>query len=311
VKAALDRYPFNSPWVRQVIGRSWLGLWFALVSVPGVVVAIRNQPLWFFDSHLYLAATRAWLAGANPWDVKDHGLYFAAPPPTLVPFVPFVLLPEPIATILVGALCIAGGILTLRMLRLPAWWLLFPPLLLGALSGNVQLLLMPLLLGRGSWVAPILKIYAAVPLAILGRWRSLFMLAVVLLATAPVLPWPMYLKSIGATNAVLASQSHYGPTLEMTLLLLPLGVVCLVIVGRERAAWLAVPALWPAQQWYYATLVLPTRSRLIAALVAVPVPLSGFLALFAAALLRLRAMAVARRQLPAPGSNDVIEVSGP
>jgi hypothetical protein len=41
-----------------------------------------------------------------------------------------------------------------------------------------------------------------------------------------------------------------------------------------------VPALWPSQQWYYASLALPVRSALVGAIIAVPVVGSGALALF-------------------------------
>ena len=61
----------------------------------------------------------------------------------------------------------------------------------------------------------------------------------------------------------------------------PAVLLALWVVGRERAAWLAVPAIWPAQQFYYGTLVMPTRSKVAAAIVAFPVAGSGAAALFA------------------------------
>ena len=42
--------------------------------------------------------------------------------------------------------------------------------------------------------------------------------------------------------------------------------------GRERAAWLSVPALWPATQWYYSTLAVPALTPIAAAVIAIPLP---------------------------------------
>ena len=56
------------------------------------------------------------------------------------------------------------------------------------------------------------------------------------------------------------------------------------MVGRERAAWLVVPAIWPSQQFYYGTIALPATSKIALALIALPVPGNGLLALGALAL---------------------------
>ena len=56
----------------------------------------------------------------------------------------------------------------------------------------------------------------------------------------------------------------------------------------RRAAWLAPLALWPSQQYYYGTLVMPTRSQVAAAIVALPVTGSGLLAVAALSVLEWR-----------------------
>ena len=89
----LDRYPFNSPWVRSLVGRYWLQTWFVVESGLALLQAATDTRYIFFDARLYVAATRAWLEGSNPWEVQLAGNYFAAPPPTLLPLVPFALLP--------------------------------------------------------------------------------------------------------------------------------------------------------------------------------------------------------------------------
>lgn len=295
VSSALDRYPLNSPFVHRVAGRYLLPAWFLTLSAPSILTALRIQPILFFDARLYLDATRAWLAGSDPWLVEYRGFFFAAPPPTLLPLVPFAVLPDPVGWMLLGGLVVAGALATVRMLRLPAWWLLFPPIVHGAISGNIQLLLVPILLSRGAWLAPFLKVYALVPLVLLRRWRTLVVVAALLLVTAPILPWGSYLARFIEINAILADQARYGLSGPVLVALLPLGLACLWIVRGETAAWLAVPALWPSQQWYYATLVIPTRSQVVAAVVATPFAASGFVALVVIAFARLVSNKQARR----------------
>jgi hypothetical protein len=292
----MRRYPFNSPWVHDVVARWGLGVWFTLLVVPTILGFISRNPVVFFDARLYLDATRAYLAGADPWAVSLQGFSFAAPPPTLLPLVPFALLPEPLGWIVLGSLGVVGAVATLRLLELPWWWLLFPPIVHGIISGNVQLLLLPLMLRGFGWVAGFLKVYAIVPEAILGRWRQLILFGGMLLVTAPLLPWTTYLSRAGQINAALAEQSNFGLSPGVALLVLLPALLAMRVVGRERSAWLAVPALWPSQQWYYATLVLPTRSKVVAFVIAIPCSAAGLAALFALAVIML---AERRRDGPA------------
>ena len=50
------------------------------------------------------------------------------------------------------------------------------------------------------------------------------------------------------------------------------GLIALILLGRKRAAWLAVPVLWPATQLHYRVLALPamTPSLALAGSVAEP-----------------------------------------
>lgn len=271
------------------VSRSALPLWFAAESILGIVQALQDTSLIFFDARLYLAATRAWLAGSSPWDVQLAGNYYAAPPPSLLAMLPVVWLP-PGLDVAVVTLAVAGAaIWTVRLLGLPWWWLLFPPLVQCVLSANIHGLLVPLVLAGGGTFAAVAKIYAAVPLAILGRWRSLAGLAIVLALTAVMLPWPDYLRDVGLITQRLDAQTKLAVPMVVLLVLSPFAVLALAIVGRDRAAWLAVCALWPSQQFYYGTLAMPVKSKIVGALVALPVPGNGLLALFALALVTRRA----------------------
>ncbi len=295
-----DRYPFNSPWVRGLIGRYWLQTWFVIETFLALVQASMDTRYIFFDARLYDAATRAWLSGGDPWQVQIAGNYFAAPPPTLLPLVPFALLPPELGYLALALVVAVGAVASVWILHLPWWWLLFPPLVQSVISGNVQSLLVPLILVGAGPVAALLKVYAAVPMIILGRWRALIVLAGVLLVTAPILPWPAFLANLDEIGARLSSQNENGLPNLVLIAIAPAVLLALWVVGRERAAWLAVPAIWPAQQFYYGTLVMPTRSKIAAAIVAFPVAGAGAVALFALALIAWRERGLRE---PVPGTS--------
>jgi hypothetical protein len=284
LRRLLDRAPFNSPWVIATVSRYALPFWFATESILGVAADAKDTTYLFFDARLYLDATRTWLAGGNPWDVQLAGNYFAAPPPTLLAFAPLTVLPSGIAVAVVVFAVIGGAIATVRLLHLPWWWLLFPPLVQCVLSANVQSLIVPLILLPGGALAVLIKIYAGLPLVFLGRWRSLLIAAGVIVATLPVLPWGTYVSEFGLISQHLADQSKLTLPMGFLLLVSPLVLVALVVVGRERAAWLVVPAIWPSQQFYYGTIAMPSKSKIALALIALPVPGNGLLALGALAL---------------------------
>jgi hypothetical protein len=269
----------NWGYVRETLTRVALPAWFAVVSIALLGALLAEPRRLFFDARLYLEATRAWLAGNDPWQVQLDGIYFAAPPPSLLPFAPLAAVPADVGASLVALAVVAGAVAGVRLLRLPWWWLLFPPLVECVISANVQGLLIALILGRLGAVAGIMKIYAAVPMVFERRWRALALLAAALLVTVPVLPWGTFLAELPTITARLQAQTTYAlPTLVLVALS-PVAGLAMLVLGRERSAWLVVPALWPAQQYYYGALAMGARSGLAAAIVAVPVPGSGLLAL--------------------------------
>ena len=80
-----------------------LATWFIVISAMRLVVIGPGGP--GFDGRLYRSAAVAWLGGADPWQVVQGGVYFGAPPPSLLPMVPFALVPE---TVGVGAFLVLG-----------------------------------------------------------------------------------------------------------------------------------------------------------------------------------------------------------
>jgi hypothetical protein len=258
--------------------RNWLGVWFGTLFVL-MVREIPKDAVLFVDARIYLEATKTWLAGGNPWAAPVYGLTFAGPPTTLVPLVPFALLPTDIGVVLLALTCAASAVATVRMMRIPWWWLMFPPMVSGLFNANVQLLLLPLLLAGQGWAAVMIKAYAGVPLLILGRWRELLISVGAVAATVLILPWAEFVAQFGSIAGALGRQSNGSLDPRLLVVLAPVGVLALLAVGRERAAWLAVPALWPSAQPYYATLAIPARSSIAAAIIAYPVTGNGFLAL--------------------------------
>ena len=258
----------NFGFVRTWFARYWLAVWFAVISLIRMTVLITSPA--GFDGRLYLRATRAWLDGLDPWIVMD-AQRFAAPPPTLIPLAPIALLPEDLGVAILLVAAIVGAVATVKLLHLPWWWLLFPPLIDGAWNANPQTLLVPLILVGAGPIAAFLKVYALVPIALTLRWRALLVTAVLLLVTAPFLPWESYIRNFADLSKALADQSDGGMSATVIPWLIPIALTALVFCGRERAAWLAVPAVWPSTQWYYSTLAMPALTPIAAALMAVPI----------------------------------------
>lgn len=259
--------------VRSWFARYGLAVWFATIFLMRLSVLVGGEI--GFDARLYVAATKTWLMGGEPWIVIQNQ-QFAAPPPTLLLLVPFTALPPSVATAALIALAGFGVIATIRLLHLPWWWVLFPPFLDAVVNGNLQAVLVPLILAGAGPVAALLKIYAVVPLVLTLRWRAIVVTGALLAITAPILPWTSYVEHFADLLLALTNQSDGGLSSTAIPWLIPIAIVALIFSGRDKAAWLAVPALWPSTQWYYSTLAVPavTAAPLAAALLAIPTPLA-------------------------------------
>ena len=202
--AVFDRYPFNSPWVRGLIGRYWLQTWFAIETFLALIQAsmdtryiFRRSPARRCDPRV--ARGRRSMAGGDCRQLLRGSATDAPAAGFRLPSC------RPTWAIWALALVVAvGAVASVWILHLPWWWLLFPPLVQSVISGNVQSLLVPLILVGAGPVAALLKVYAAVPLVILGRWRALIVLAGVLLVTAPILPWQAFLANLDEIGARLS-----------------------------------------------------------------------------------------------------------
>ncbi len=278
----LDLYPFNSPFVRRFYDRVLLPAWF-IATAASLIFGLSASPGSFLvDLRLYRLAAQAWLEGGNPWVVTVYfndswpQIAYAGPPQTLLPFVVLAWVPEQVISVAYVLLASTAAIWTLRKLRLPMWWLLFPPILQGLWVGNVNIFVVALLVAGGSVagaVAATLKVYSVVPLVLLRRWQAVLLVVPILIVTAPLLPWGPFLGDAADVVGRLSQQSWGGKTGVLGLPAgMMLGVVGLILVGRERAAWLAIPLVWPATQLHYYVLGLPAMTPALAAFACVEAP---------------------------------------
>ncbi len=320
----MDSAGFGRLW-RYVAERSWLLLlvWFAILG-PGYLLVLGTDAIGV-DARIYYRGAAAWLAGANPWDaVASYAVsygtnyyHFAGLPTTVVLFAPVTLVPEAVFVAAWVALSAAAAVLIVRSLRLPAWWLLFPPLLEGVWSGNPGIVLTSLVLASHPLlgaVGSLLKIYALVPLALLGRSRAVAASLLLVAATGFIAPdlWISYAAQFPQISARLLSESAGGYSLLREPLLVPLGAGLLALLAtydRRTVAWLAVPALWPSSELHYAVLAVPAASPLLAALIAVPA--RGILPFAVIAFISLRIARIRWERAGRPVPRLLVHVDAP
>jgi hypothetical protein len=239
------------------------------------------------DAALYAAAAHAWLTGGDPWQVAQAGTSFAAPPPTLLFYAPFAFLQPWVA---IGFWLVADAValvFVIRRLRLPWWWVLFPPIWEGAIPGNPEPVVLACLLAASPMVAslaPLIKPYAIIPLVGERRWGAVGVTVVLIVASAVLLPWGLFFRDAALVADTLGSQSA-GLSAFSVPWLLPVGLIGLAALGTRRAGWLAVPVLWPHTQLHYAITSIPKMTPILAVGFSLPLPGAPAIAVAAQALL--------------------------
>ena len=226
------------------------------------------------DLRIYRAAVLAVMNGQSPWDASVEGFAFAGTPPALLAYVPAALLPEPLAIALYWVVFAAAAVWAIRLLHLPLWWVLFPPLAEAVMVINADALVLLLLVVGGpiAGAAIALKSYAAVTLLFQGNWKALVVGAVLSALTLPL--WLDFLRDREAITANLAAQAFGGLSAWGTWFMIPTIIALIGLRGRG-ASWLIVPALWPYTQLHYAAIAVPAagRSALLAFLLCFPTAL--------------------------------------
>jgi hypothetical protein len=288
-----------------------LPAWFALWSLVRLqqLGLFQGDWTWFGrDFRIYRDAALALLNGSDPWDAADHwngqDWHFAALPTAAQAFIPFAILPEGVGLALFLGLSIGVFAFAMRRLRLPLWWLLFPPVAEGLGAANPQILAFGLLIVGGPAlagpvgraIATALKVFAIVPVVARREWRGLLAFGIVLAVSLVLAPsvWATYIARFGEIGARVAHESSGGvsaalvldPKVFGTLLgtsetvarLAGLGlfalIVALVVLVAVRdvrsAGWLVVSLLWPAAEYHAAAFAIPIARRLAIWIIAVP-----------------------------------------
>ena len=254
-----------------------LPVWFLIISVDRVATAVHR--VWSASTCGSTGTRRRWpLNGGNPWSETPGRGYFAAPPPTLLFYLPTTFVSLPVATVAAVAIGIASGVWIIRRLDLPWWWLLFPPLIEAIITGNADAPVLALVLipGAAGGLGAGLKAYAAIPLIAQRRWRAVAVWLGVIALSLPL--WPDFIASFDTVASSLDAQA-VGLSAWATWAMIP-AVGALYLLRRDGAEWLAVPTLWPYTQSHYATLAMPAlkSSRLAAAIMSLAIPLAPVLA---------------------------------
>jgi hypothetical protein len=258
---------------RAFVSTVGLLLTFVMVTAERLIGA-QARGTFAIDLRVYRQAAETALNGGDPWATGVGGITFAGPAPTLLAYLPAALLPEAVAIALYGIVTLGAALLALRALHLPLWWLLFPPISDSLIVLNPDVIVIALLVGlpRLAALSVVLKVYAAVPLLLTGRWRPLAIGLGLCLLSVPW--WPAFLAARDGIEAALATQSYGGASAWGTWVMIPT-VVALAILWRRGAEWLAVPALWPYTQLHYSAIALPVAARnpVVAFLLSFPVAL--------------------------------------
>ncbi len=270
VSAAL-RSP-RAAWIQERVATYGLFVTFLILTTQKAAAFLGTGYLGL-DLRIYRAAALAAIQGGDPWLAGVGDYLFAAPPPTLIVYLPAAIVAEPIAIATYGFASLLAAVFVIRRLRLPIWWLLFPPLSESLIVLNPDVFVIALLLctDRLASLAVVVKVYALVPLVLQRRW-----IAVVIGGALSALSIPLWLQFFGHRDQLaheFATQTMNGSAWG-SWVAIPTVIALIVLRGRG-ASWLAVPALWPFTQLHYSCLAMPAarRSATLAFLLSFAIPL--------------------------------------
>jgi hypothetical protein len=271
-------------WVRSNARGAFLATLFVVESARLVANAWVDSWLGI-DAHIYYRGSAAWLAGQSPWDavsyLLDQPAHYSALPTTVVLLAPFTVVAESpfvVGFVLVSAL---AAVYIVRVLGLPWYYLAFPPLVHGVQSGNPNVILLALLITQRpvlEAVAPILKVYAAIPIVMRARWRSAAW--AIAFGAFTVFAAPLWIEYAGSyadrTSRLMIEAGGGFSAWQIGPVAVAVTVATVALLwwrDREAGSWLSVPALWPASQFHYSMLALPVlRDRWwLAAILALPI----------------------------------------
>jgi len=243
---------------------------FALGSAWVIFPSLVYPGLIGSHAVLYTNAALAMVQGSDPWTVGPP--IFAGPPTMPLTFLPFVGAPDLIVRASWIAIDIVIAVWAIRRLRLPAYWLAFPPLVQSIVLGHPEVLLFGLLVGPPllSGLAILVKPYAVFPLLAERRWQALALGVAAVLVTIPLLPWPKFFVEFPEIVVTIVRQNNGDAAGDPIAIVI--GVVALLSLGLRRALWLSVPVLWPFAQPNYKVMTVPALTPMVALAWAIPIP---------------------------------------
>jgi len=271
----------------RFLGQAALAAWF--FDLAAIRIGMFDKLPFGMDIRIYYRGVQNWLNGGDPWAanavVGHHTYSYAGTPATTVVLGPSALFSEDQFVILWLVISFLSAVALIRMLRLPLYWLMFPPIVEALISGNPQIVVVMLLVAGArragvvaESVAVALKVYAYI--AVLGEreWRRLILAAGVSAATILVAPaiWINYAQHFGMISGRLAQEAEGGySAFYYPVVLIPTAVAIAFLwrIDPKAAVWLAVPALWPASEFHYAMFALPFMTPFLAVLLAIPLRL--------------------------------------
>lgn len=292
--------------VASVLRPSWdllLLLVFAIGSARSLIVPILEPGIIGSHAVIYTDAARAWLTGGNPWTVGPPDVVFAGPPPMLLPFVPFVFMPDIVIRVAWVAGMAALAVWLLRRLRMPGYWIGFPPLFGAIVLGHPEVLVLSLLVvgGTASGLAAVIKPYAGFALLAERRWRAIVVGGAIGLASLVVLPWQRFIDELPRIGANIVRQS-LGDSVFGDPALMAVAVVALAALGLRHGLWLVAPVMWPSAQPMYKVMSIPFIPPILAVAWSSEVPGATLVGIVVLAALTL---ADRRRALPSWLSSGV------
>jgi hypothetical protein len=268
---------------------SWslaLALVFAVSSAWSVIVVAVAPGILGSHAAVYAEAARAWLTGGDPWRVGPPLVVFAGPPPMLLPYAPFAFVAPDVTRFVWVALDAAVSIWALRRLRLPAYWLAFPPLFEAIVLGHPEVLVLAfIVVGLQSTLdrranrleqaiaalSAVIKPYAALLLLAERWWWAFAAGAAIGVISALFLPWQLFLSELPMIGANIARQ-NVGDSTWGQPLLMAVAAAALLALGPRKALWLAVPVLLPSAQPIYKVMTIPMLPPVLALFWAIPIP---------------------------------------
>lgn len=265
----------------QILANRLTGAVFAVTSAAWVYDVLRGDAL-ANDALVYRAGAAAFVAGGDPWSAGYHGWTFAAPPLQALIFAPAALVPVPVFVAFWTGLSVIAAIAIVRRIGLPAWWVAYPPLILGVALGNPSVVGMGVLLVGGPLVGVILRpqLLPVVSPRTIAMFGGLSLVVVALR--------PDFLTGLAETLARYQAESGAPVNFWLHPLAIPAlaALALLWRVDRHAARWLLMPAVGPAMGWYGFAMVLPVASVPLAVACAVPIPGLGAAAITAYATIR-------------------------